>query len=141
MKVIYTEAAQQELRTFQENQKRLLEEMVAEKKFVYGDETLEITASDIKETAERIRPYRPMTRTRFHTIRLAAQVYISLGLIMMLGSFFYPDLLRMFSENRSQAMIFGAGALTVLLGVVALYMYRLRLQRYDEMEREFKRKE
>src|ERR1051326_3718075 len=105
MNVIYTEPAKQELITFQENQRRLLEELVAEKKFVFGDEQLEITASDIKETADRFRPYHPRERRRYHAMRFGAQIYILLGIVLMLGAIFYPNLKKMFQEGSPQGFL------------------------------------
>lgn len=134
MKVIYTEAAEQELQTFRERQKRLLEELIAEKKFIYGDESLEITASDIKETSEQIRAYRPASY-RFRSTLLIGQLYIALGVLLMVGSYFYPLIERMLVENRLQAMLVLVGAITVVTGLFALYFYKLRQKRYEEMER------
>src|SRR5688572_15048718 len=139
MKVIYTEAAQQELLEFQEKQKRLLEELIAEKKYVYGDEALEVTASDIKESSERIRAYRPVAR-RLQAVRRLARLYVVIGASAMIGAVNYPLLKAFFTENREVAMVFVAGAMTVLAGLMSYFFYRTKLQRYEDMEKEVQRK-
>ena len=52
MKVIYTESAKQALEAFKERQAKELEENICSRKYVFGDNTVEITASDIKEASE-----------------------------------------------------------------------------------------
>lgn len=134
MKFIYTEAALQELQAYQGRQQKLLEEMISERKFVYGDDAIEVTASDIKEAAEFIRPYRPQV-LRYSSVRLVSQVYLALGAVITIGAFFYPTFENIFRENRVQAMAIGTGVIMMLLGAFAGYRYRTRIRRYQDMER------
>lgn len=134
MKAIYTEAAQRELEAFKAHQQELLEGLVAERKLVLGDEVLEITASDIKSASERIRIYRPPLR-RTQSTELVMRAYIVLGVVMMLGSFFYPQLLELYSSNKTQALIFFMGATMAAVGWVFNYWVQTRRKRMlDEAE-------
>lgn len=135
MNIQYTEAALQELQTFQKRQQKLLEDLIAERKFVFGDETIEVTASDITEAAEFIRAYRLQTR-RASSLRLLSQLYVVLGATIALGGYFYPTFQNIFLENRVQAMAIVTGVLMMVLGAVSGYLYRSRIRRYEEMERE-----
>lgn len=134
MKVIYTEAAEQEMLNFHQQQKELLESLIAEKKVVFGDDVLEITASDIKEASRKIRAFRP-TNIRYNNIQVLTKVYVFLGALMMVGAIFYPRISELFQENRTQAMIFLMGALMALIGIFANYFYVLRKRRYLEVEK------
>lgn len=134
MKVIYTEAAEQEILNFHQQQKELLESLIAEKKVVFGDDVLEITASDIKEASRKIRAFRPMN-IRYNNIQVLTKVYVFLGALMMVGAIFYPRISELFQENRTQAMIFLMGALMALIGIFANYFYVLRKRRYLEVEK------
>lgn len=134
MKVIYTEAAEQEMMNFHQQQKEMLEKLVAEKKVVFGDDVLEITASDIKEASRNIRALRP-TSIRYSNVQLLTKVYVALGVLMMIGAIYYPRITELFQENRTQGMLFLMGALMTLIGLLANYFYVLRKRRYLEAER------
>lgn len=134
MKVIYTEAAEQEMMNFHQQQKEMLEKLVAEKKVVFGDDVLEITASDIKEASRNIRVLRP-TSIRYSNVQLLTKVYVALGVLMMVGAIYYPRIAELFQENRTQGMLFLMGAVVTLIGLLANYFYVLRKRRYLEAER------
>ena len=51
-------------------QQEMLEKLIAERKYVFGDGTLEVTASDVKETADLIRPV-PRLNKRARTSMLS----------------------------------------------------------------------
>lgn len=134
MKIQYTDAALQELQSFQMRQQKLLEDLISERKFVFGDETIEVTASDIKEAAEYIRAYRPRMK-RYSSLRALSQVYVVLGAVIALGGYFYPTFQSIFQENRVQAMAIITGLVMMAFGLMAGYLYRARIRRYEEMER------
>jgi len=134
MKVIYTEAAEQEIFVFQKQQKEILETVIAEKKIVFGDDVLEITASDIKEASRNIRIIRP-TSVRNNNVQLLTKVYVVLGVLMMVGAVFYQRMIEFFSENKAQGTLFMMGAAIALIGLLANYFYALRRRRYIEAER------
>ena len=134
MKIQYTDAAKQELLAFQQRQQDILEQLISERKFVFGDETVEITASDIKEAAEYIKAFRPRV-ARYSSLRSLSQVYVVLGAAIAFGGYFYPTFQTIFLENRVQAMAMATGFAMMALGGLAGYLYRARIRRYDELER------
>ena len=73
MKTIFTTAAKEEINRFREHQERRLIELIREKKFIVGDEELEVTASDIKDAAGHFRISRPaeIRRRKMASIRAA----------------------------------------------------------------------
>jgi hypothetical protein len=136
MKVIYTDAAQRELVEFQQRQKALLEELVSDRKLVYGDDVLEVTASDIKEAAHRIQPIRPTAR-HYQSSELLTRAYIIMGIAMMIGAFFYPQIQEILEKNKTQAFIFVTGASITALGWLFGYWLKLRQRRFAEQLNKF----
>jgi hypothetical protein len=131
MKAIYTEAARHELEAFQGRQQRMLEGLVAERKLVLGDEVLEITASDIKAASERIQVLGPTLR-RAQSTELVTRAYIVIGVSMMVGAIFYPQLMEIYASNRTQALIFFTGATMAAAGWLFSYWVQTRRRRMDE---------
>ena len=136
MKVIYTETAKQELAEFNKRQQDLLEGLVSDRKTVFGDDVLEITASDIKEASKFIRPGGFKLR-RFQASEFITRVYIVTGLAMMIGAFFYPQIERALENNPKQGLIFLMGAIISILGLVLGYWVKLRQRRLEEMSQPF----
>jgi len=131
MKILYTNSAQRELVDFQQRQKMLLEELISDRKHVFGDDVLEITASDIKEAAHRIQPIRPAVRS-YQSSELLTKAYVVMGIAMMVGAFFYREILYIFETNRTQALIFSTGAFITAIGSLFGYWVKLRRRRYAE---------
>jgi hypothetical protein len=131
MKIIYTESALKELANFEDKNKKLLEATIAERKYVFGDETLEITAADVRVVADKVKIFHPR-RSRLRILRFTAQTYIFLGLITMVGSFFYRYIVAFFSENPKQAAVFMGGVVICILGFISSFYYRYRSTLYDE---------
>lgn len=130
MKAIYTDAAKQALESFRDRQQRLLEDLVSERKLVLGDEILEITASDIKAASERIQIYRPIQR-RSQLTEIVTRAYIVIGISMMAGAFFYPQLIEIYYANKSQALLFLMGAFMAAVGWVYSFYVQSRLKRME----------
>ena len=137
MKITYTEAGNLELRSFQDRQKRLLEELISERKYIYGDEVLEVTASDIKEVASLIRPVSRL-RTRFRSVHLLGRAYIIVGSLIAIAAFLYPYFVQMLQENKSQATLLLGGICVALVGVFAHFYANMRERRFDAMERDMR---
>lgn len=133
MKIQYTDAALQELQAFQSQQQKMLEQLISERKFVYGDEIVEVTASDIKEASVLIRAYRSRV-TRNSSLGLLSKLYIALGALIAFGGYFYPKFQSIFFENRVQAMAILTGVIMMCIGLVAGNLYRARIRRFQEME-------
>lgn len=134
MKAIYTDAAKLELQAFQARQQEMLESLIAERKLVLGDDVLEITASDIKGASERIQVYRPTFR-RNQSTELVTRAYVVIGIAMMVGSFFYPQLMEIYASNKTQALIFFMGATMAAIGWLFNYWIQSRRKRmYEEAQ-------
>lgn len=127
MKAIYTDTGKREFEAFQSRQQKMLERIVAEQKSVLGDDVLEITASDIKAAAGRIRVYHPGFG-RVQTTLLAIRAYIIIGIAMMGGALAYPQLLELYSAKTPQAWLFFVGAAMTFAGWLFSYWIEARQQ-------------
>lgn len=123
MKTIYTEQAKVELIKFREEQERKLEEVIAEKKVVYGDDILEITVSDIKYAKDKFRiNFSPSNKSkRFYLVSL---MYSIMGGLIMLLSLIYPYILEMMRENKEQAMLLFMGFFMTMIGFLGLFIVK-----------------
>jgi hypothetical protein len=131
MKIVYTESGRQALEEFKEEKVRELEKEISPRKYVYGDETIEITANDVREGSDRIRlPYR-FTSARPMT-QLLLQIYILFGVLATFAGLFYRNLKYIASEDPTQIIL-------VLSGVGISFMSYLMLQRLRDRERERER--
>lgn len=134
MKIIYTDTGKRELISFQERQKDYLEDMVSAKKFVFGDDTLEITGADVREASIRIKPSRSLSASRFTTIQIASYVYMAGGLLVFMAGVFWPYIQALYRETPVALSISAAGLLVSAMGLLMQQMYRARIRRIMEME-------
>jgi len=123
MKTIYTEQAKAELIKFREEQERKLEEVIAEKKVVYGDDILEITVSDIKYAKDKFRiNFSPSNKSK--RLYLVSLMYSIMGGLIMLLSLIYPYILEMMRENKEQAMLLFMGFFMTMIGFLGLFIVK-----------------
>ena len=139
MKVLYTAAAKRELERFKDAQAEKLEELVKEEKFLFGDDEIEITASDLREAEKSVRiERRPgIQKRKIQTMVLAFRVYAVLGLLMMIVGAFYSNLMQLMhaiEANPKQAILtLGGGALSIV-SILMLYLLRARQRRYEFLD-------
>lgn len=128
MKALYTPAAARELEAFHTRQQEFLENLIAQRKHIPGDDEMEITASDIKNASATIRLH-GIDLVRSHATELITRAYIALGMLMMVGAVVYPQLTHMSSADKVPAMLFFTGALTVAIGWLLMYWIQIRRRR------------
>jgi hypothetical protein len=135
MKVIYTESARNELDRFYQEQRERLEEVVRKRKFVFGDDQLEITASDIKEAVQAftVRDRSSYSLRRLHFASVLLRVYAVAGILLALGGIFYPYFVDLYRDNPPQFALVIAGVGTTLFSVLMMYVMRQRADRYRRM--------
>ncbi len=114
IKYVFTEEARKLLPDYLESSKKTLFDEVKNQKYVFGDDVIEITASDIKraiESNKRKSFLESDKRTRNSKIRLLIQIYIIAGvLIAVLSVFATPISMYIFQDPLRGAMLMiGAG--------------------------------
>lgn len=149
MKIIYTNSGKEALQKYKEDKASDLESLISSKKYVYGDEVVEITAADIEEYS-KIKDHRNYTVQRYQPsiyrfANVIAPVYFVVGFFTTFYGFFKQDIDRIFQQNDGQIQIVLAGIVLMLISVMFGFYFRMRsrkmqieeamtlsIDRYDE---------
>ncbi|WP_407291305.1 hypothetical protein [Stutzerimonas zhaodongensis] len=135
MKIVYTESGKNALESFKEYKAKELEESIKQRKYVLGDDLVEITGADIKEAQDEMGHYKLFARRRSSPYKLILQLYSVIGILTALGGFFYEDVVYIFTERPQQVAFIVAGLSTSIAGVVMLWRLRSREQAEQELLR------
>ncbi|UAB68707.1 hypothetical protein INR79_09090 [Vibrio sp. SCSIO 43132] len=124
MKVIYTESGSQALENYQSLRKRELEEFLQKEKYVFGDEFVEITATDIKNAEKEITYVKSSRRSSLPMTATLLKVYMFLGLVMVTYGVFYDQIMEFIHGGATEQMafIFGGVALSLISGLAHYYI-------------------
>jgi hypothetical protein len=136
MKIIYTESALVELERFQEQRKEELEGLLKKRKYVFGDDVLEITASDIRD-AERHFKMSDISKSRLPLTSMLFKLYMIMGILMVFVGIFYPDLRQLIDRNPLQLALVLTGVMLSLVSFFGSYYFRIREIRRAEIERRY----
>ena len=133
MKTVYTENAKSELNEFLSRQQKMLEDVVASRKYIYGDEVLEVTASDIREASRYILPINTgkLRNTLFR--RLIIQSYLVLGFLLICGGIFYPIIQEMIVHSPIQVMLISIGVTIIFVAIFMQVYFKFRDDRRKQM--------
>lgn len=125
MKHTYTESGRRAMDQFLQTKEKELEDVIVSRKYVFGDDLVEITASDVKEATERQgRPYSSLRST--FTMQAIFQLYIVIGGLTLMGGLFYPNLKDILDKNPIQLVLILCGAGLSLVSFVMLQRIRKR---------------
>jgi hypothetical protein len=132
MKISYTDSGKNELEQFKKRQIQLLEDIVSQKKYVFGDDLVEVTASDVRDAGDQIRPV-PRIRSRSSvTAEFLPKFYIAFGVLTTLGGIAWPYLREL--KDQPQFIFALSGVLMTFLGVLMQLYFRYRARRYMDYE-------
>lgn len=118
--------AERELERFLERTREEIVDTIEREKFIAGEEFLEITASDIRTVAARVR----MARSRRHIdhVVLVTRAYMAMGLILFVVGLFYRDILDLLKSDPFSAAIAGGGLFMALFGYLLSRYYQTRYE-------------
>lgn len=136
MKIIYTESALIELEEFQEQRKSELERYLKNRKYVFGDETIEITASDIREASKQFK-IAELTKSKLPMTSMVLKLYMVFGIGLTIVGLFYPQIKQMIDENPNQLLLIASGLILSLLSFFGSYYFKARQDRNLELERKY----
>lgn len=126
-KIIYTESANQRLEKFHIEVGQEIEKYFQERKFVPGDDFIEITASDIDEIANRFRITRPI---KTYSIKsLIPIVYTTMGLIMTFIGIFYDQFKKILEGDPKRLAFIAGGIFMVFISWTYMYLLKMREKR------------
>jgi hypothetical protein len=133
MKIIYTESGKQALEVFKLRQVQELEERIASRKYVFGDDVIEVTAADVKQASE-IRNTLPHAFARRSASQMLLSIYTIMGVLMAIVGLFYEQFLGLFYRNPIQlALVIGGLGLSVA-SYAMLQRFRAREREIEQME-------
>lgn len=125
----YTDSGKEQMKIFQEEQKLLLEKIINKSKYVLGDESVEITGSDIFKAKKKLlvvekqRKYYPMAR-------ILSLAYIIIGVFLIIAGFSYNYFIKLFETNKEQALIIIMGFSITLIGSIFYLYIKVREKKY-----------
>jgi hypothetical protein len=124
--IVLTDAAHDRLDKLYAKLRLDIEKELRERLYVPGDDTVEVTASDVDELAHRLKVVFP-TREYYgrSSIRLLPRVYLAMGIITFLAGLFYPYL-ESLRDNPTQAALVVTG---LLMSVASILMFQWLKQR------------
>lgn len=136
--IIYTESGKTKLDSVLLLIKQKIEKEIKDSKNFPGEESIEITASDIEKVYNRIRFYKP-THPINRSVKLILPIYFVLGLITMFYGLFYENIKQLSEQNPIQLIFILAGFMLSLLSGVLILIYRQKEgeRRRDQVMRKF----
>jgi hypothetical protein len=135
MKIIYTESGKNALESFKENKAKELEENIKQRKYVLGDDLIEITGADIKEAENEMGHYKQFARRRSSSYKLVLQLYSVLGILLAFGGVFYQDVIYIFTTRPEQVAFIVSGIGISIACLVMLSRLRFKEQADQELMR------
>jgi len=134
-KIIYTETAKQRFEKFHIEINEEVGRYFQERKFVPGDDFIEITASDIDEVAQRFRISRPVKTNSVRT--LIPVVYTTMGLILTIIGLFYDQFKTILEGDPKRLIFIGGGLFMIFISWTYLYLMKTR-EKKEQIERYYK---
>jgi H+/Cl- antiporter ClcA len=134
MKIIYTESGQKALEEYKLRQVQVLEERVTSLKYVFGDDVVEVTASDIKQASETRSSPLIRVRERQSLTRSLLAVYVVLGILMGVFGLFYDQIFLLLRRNPTQLLLSVSGISVSLASYLMLARLRSRDREIEKME-------
>ena len=122
-KITYTKTGTEQLELLKDDYVMLLEKEIRRRKYVPGDEFIEITASDLKQASQFIKIYLPR---RTSMLKLASFMYLVLGILMVLGGLFYNELRAAMLEDPTRAAIVLGGVMLSLISIITFWRVKRR---------------
>jgi cytochrome c biogenesis protein CcdA len=126
-KIIYTESGLKAMDTYLASKKAKIEEDIVEKKYVMGDEEIEIAANDINDYEENVY-YRDKVNKKYKVLKMLLQVYLLIGLLFIIIGISYSALIKMINENPLQFML-------ILIGLILIFISAILLSSINNKEK------
>ena len=124
----YTAPAREAIERAQEKYKDELESIIRERKYVPGEDFIEVTASDVERATRQVTVL--SDRTRDHR-ELILRSYMILGVLTIGLGLFYEDIVFMLRNNPTQFMLIVAGITMVAVGFFSRWHFRRRQRSTD----------
>jgi sulfite exporter TauE/SafE len=90
-----------------------------------------VTRTDVQQAAQYIRRVPATASSRYSSIKLTAQTYIVLGVLIFVGGLAWPYLRSAYVRDRFSFMFSIAGLMMSILGFLMLEILRIRKKRAE----------
>jgi len=128
-KVIYTDSANERLELLFYDLRKKINNHFLEKKYVFGDDQIEVTASDIEEVSKRIKLFVPKRRS---SVQLILIIYSVLGVFIFFFGLFYGEIKNIIESGGSfRFAIIISGILLTVFSVIYLYYRNMITSRQE----------
>lgn len=138
MKIIYTESGKQALESYKQRMVSDLENSIKQRKYVLGDDLIEITASDVKEASDGGYSKIGYVTRRSSVTKTILQVYLIFGFLTAIFGLFYNEIIVLIRDRPQQLVFIVAGAAVSIVSTVLLARIRVREQQEDTLTRFYK---
>lgn len=119
----YTDSAKEELENFKQEHVNQLENFIRRRKYVYGDDLIEVTGSDVKE-AKRHFTVIDSRRSSFRQLMLGG--YLFLGIVLTIGGLFYEQIRAAMTGDPKQLLIITMGISMVFASLLGHWWFGFR---------------
>ena len=133
--VIYTKSAKISLNNLFDNLKNKIEDELQKKKYIFGDDSVEITSNDIKEIQERL--VFSNKRNKKKILKVMGLSYLVIGLVTLIIGIGYPFWLTIIRNNPFQLTLLLSGFVLTIFSLLILVFYRMREEKESSVERNF----
>lgn len=127
----YTDSAAKELHKFQSKQVKILEQIIKDRKYVYGDSLIEVTGSDVQEASHAIRAV-DMAGKRRLMRKLLSSTYLFIGFLLFTIGIFYDFVFYTIFNNPTRSIMVAVGLFMIIASSFISQIFKIR------EEKEFK---
>lgn len=128
-KIVYTKSAQERLNRLNKDIEQRVTDYIKMRKFVPGDDFIEITASDIEDVWKRITIIPPQ-KSQFRQLILF--IYAVMGIVLTLFGLFYSNFTTLIQDEPNRLMVITIGLTLSMFSV--LFSFYLNAKQKKEKE-------
>src|SRR5688572_5439647 len=110
-KIIYTESAKERLERLHFEVNKGIENYLQQRKYVPGDDFIEITALDIDEVSQRFRIIRHSSSK--YTKTLIPILYSMIGIGLLIVGLYYDQIQLLLKDDPQRLMLIGMGLVMI----------------------------
>ena len=129
-KIVLTDSAVKRLEKLHERLNVQIENYLIDRKFVPGDDFVEVTGSDIDDVENRLKIIRP---TSLNTRRTILYMYMILGIVIFLIGVFYNEIKDILTGDRDRLILLTVGFFLSL----ASFFFSTYFKQKDKIQKDY----
>ncbi|MBN2086855.1 hypothetical protein JW758_00765 [Candidatus Peregrinibacteria bacterium] len=120
----YTDSAKKELKKFQSKQKEIIESIIKNKKYIHGDNFIEITGSDIQDMEELIKISDTNKKNKLIMRKIIISIYLLVGFSMFSIGIFYDYIVEEILNNPIRSMLVLTGFIMIMVSSIFAQIFQ-----------------